>query len=95
MKTVSIQNVHEHFDELAHEVEQGARVTVMRDGKPLLDLVPHVEQPQAGESKGGIDWVAGQAYLRPIGVTDPFPYIADDFDDPLPEEFLITPLPVR
>lgn len=95
MKTVSIRDVHERFDELAQEVEQGATVTVMRDGKPLLDLVPHVEKPQAGERKGGIDWEAGQAYLRSIGVTDPFPYIADDFDDPLPEDFLITPLPFR
>jgi hypothetical protein len=27
-------------------------------------------------------------------VKDPVPYIADDFDDPLPEDFLIRPLPL-
>ena len=40
-----------------------------------------------------LDMEAGQRYLDSIGVKDPFPYIADDFDDPLPEDFLLRPLP--
>jgi antitoxin (DNA-binding transcriptional repressor) of toxin-antitoxin stability system len=61
-------------------------VTVTRDGKPVFDIVPH-------KKKGGLDLEAGQAYLRAKGITNPVPYIADDFDDPLPEDFLLRPLP--
>lgn len=91
MKTVSIRDMQERFDELVHEVEQGETVTVTRDGKPVFDLVPS-ESVAAGK-KGGLNFEAGQAYLRSIGVTNPVPYIADDFDDPLPEDFLLKPLP--
>lgn len=90
MKTVSIREAQDRFDELARDVEHGETVTVTRDGKPVFDIVP---REGARQKKGGIDWEAGQAYLRSIGVTDPFPYIADDFDDPLPEDFLLRPLP--
>jgi hypothetical protein len=34
-----------------------------------------------------------QAHLRSIGVENAVPYIAKDFDDPLPEDFLLRPLP--
>lgn len=90
MKTVSLREAQDRLDELAQDVEQGETVTVTRDGKPVFDIVPHQESP---EKKGGIDWEAGQAYLRSKGIINPVPYIAVDFDDPLPEDFLITPLP--
>lgn len=92
MKTVSIREAQDRLDELAHDVEQGEIVTVTRNGKPVLDLVPH-QEPE--KKKGGINWEAGQAYLRARGITNPVPYIADDFDDPLPEDFLIRPLPEK
>ncbi|MBP2558308.1 hypothetical protein J2857_001059 [Neorhizobium galegae] len=56
----------------------------------MFDLVPHTELPK---KKGGIDLDAIQAHLRARGITNPVPYIADDFDDPLPEDFLLRPLP--
>jgi prevent-host-death family protein len=90
MKTVSIREMRENLDELARDVERGETVTVTRDGKPVFDLVPRNE-PLA--KTGGLDLEAGQAYLRSIGVTNPVPYIADDFDDPLSEDFLLRPLP--
>lgn len=47
-----------------------------------------------GEAKKRrIDWEAGQAYLRSKGIENAVPYIAEDFDDPLPEDFLLRPLP--
>ncbi len=92
MKTMSIREVQDRFEELAHDVEQGETVTVTRDGRPVFDIVPR-SMERASQKKGGIDWEAGQAYLRSIGVTDAVPYIADDFDDPLPEDFLLRPLP--
>jgi len=91
MKTVSIREAQDRLDELAQDVEQGETVIVTRDGKPVFDIVPHGE-PQK-KKKGGIDLEAGQAYLRARGITNPVPYIAEDFDDPLPEDFLLRPLP--
>jgi len=93
MKTVSIREAQDRLDELAQDVEQGEIVTVTRNGKPVFDLVPHSEPEK--KKKGGINWEAGQAYLRARGINDPVPYIADDFDDPLPEDFLIRPFPEK
>jgi prevent-host-death family protein len=95
MKTVSLQEATRDLEMLARAVEQGEVVTVTRDGKPVLDLVPHAGAVEAEEKpkKGGIDWEAMQAHLRSIGVENAVPYIADDFDDPLPEDFLLRPLP--
>jgi hypothetical protein len=53
----------------------------------VADLVPHKKK------KRGLDWEAGQRFLRERGVTQFFSDVAPDFDDPLPEDFLITPLP--
>ncbi|MEN3148311.1 type II toxin-antitoxin system prevent-host-death family antitoxin [Neorhizobium sp. IRAMC:178] len=86
MKTVSLREAQDRLDELAQDVEQGETVTVTRDGKPVFDLVPHTE-------RGGYDPEAGEAYLRSKGIVRKKGFIADDFDDPLPEDFLLRPLP--
>jgi prevent-host-death family protein len=91
MKTVSIRDMQERFDELVHAVEQGETLVVTRDGQAKFDLVPR--EDAAAQKKGGIDLDALHASLRALGVKDPFPYVADDFDDPLPEDFLLRPLP--
>jgi prevent-host-death family protein len=95
MTTVSISEIRKRLTELARRVEQGETIVVTRNGKPVLDLVPHknVLDPVSHRKKGGIDLEAGWAYLRSLGIENPFPYIADDFDEPLPEDFLIRPLP--
>ena len=90
MTFVSIKDAQLRLAELARRVEQGETIVVTQDGKPVLDLVKH-EKGHA--EKGGIDYEAGRAYLDSLGVTDPFPYVADDFDEPLPEDFLLRPLP--
>jgi prevent-host-death family protein len=86
MHTVSIRDAKNRLTELARLVQAGERITVTRHGKPAFDLVPH--QPR----KGGIDLAAGDAYLRSIGKKRVKGWIAPDFDDPLPEDFLITPI---
>lgn len=86
MPTVSMKQAKDQLTALARLVEKGETVTVTRNGKPILDLVPY-------RKKGGVNLAAGQAYLRERGITNPFPYIADDFDEPLPEDFLLRPLP--
>lgn len=86
MKTVSIRDAKNRLTELAREVERGATIVVTRNGRPVFDLVPH-------RKRGGLDFVAGEAYLRSKGITNPAPFIADDFDAPLPEDVLLHPLP--
>jgi antitoxin (DNA-binding transcriptional repressor) of toxin-antitoxin stability system len=86
MTTVSLDEAETRLKELARLVENGETVVLTRDGKPVLDLVPHPR-------KGGLDWEAGKAFLRERGIDKVFPYVAPDFDDPLPEDFLLRPLP--
>lgn len=86
MKTVSIRDAKNRLTELAREVERGATIVVTRNGRPVFDLVPH-------RKRGGLDFAAGEAYLRSKGITNPAPFIADDFDAPLPEDVLLHPLP--
>lgn len=57
-----------------------------RNGRPVFDLVPH-------QKRGGLNLEAGEAYLRSKGIKRTEMYIADDFDDPLPKDFLLKPLP--
>ena len=84
MKTLSIRDAKNRLTELAREVERGETITVTRNGRPVFDLVPHT-------IRGGINLAAGEAYLKSKGITDPVPFIADDFDAPLPEDFLLRP----
>lgn len=84
--TVSMKEAKNRLTELARRVEAGERVTITRNGKPVLDLVPHAV-------KGGINWEALEAYKREHGVDRVVDWVAEDFDDPLPEDFLLRPLP--
>ncbi len=84
--TVSMKEAKNRLTELARRVEAGERVTITRNGQPVLDLVSHVK-------KGGLDLEAGRRYLRSLGGDSFFSYVAPDFDDPLPEDFLLQPLP--
>jgi antitoxin (DNA-binding transcriptional repressor) of toxin-antitoxin stability system len=71
--------------ELARRVEAGETVTITRNGKPVLDLVAH--------RKGGLNFEAGRKFLHARGVKSFFGPIPADFNDPLPEDFLLRPLP--
>jgi prevent-host-death family protein len=86
MKTVSIKEAKNRFSELGRKAEKGETITVTRNGKPAFDLVPH-------KTGGGTNWDAGEAFLKKHGVDRIASWISPDFDDPLPEDFLITPLP--
>ncbi len=86
MAAVSIKEARNKLTALARRVEKGETIVVTRNGKPVFDLVPH-------RGKGGFDFEAGRRYLRECGIKQSKPYIADDFDEPLPEDFLLRPLP--
>jgi antitoxin (DNA-binding transcriptional repressor) of toxin-antitoxin stability system len=84
-KLVAIEDAAD-LDTLAREVEAGETVVLTRSGKPVLDLVPH-------KRKGGLDWEAGRRFKEEQGIKEFFTYVAPDFDDALPEDFLLRPLP--
>ncbi|HEY4941530.1 MAG TPA: type II toxin-antitoxin system prevent-host-death family antitoxin [Rhizomicrobium sp.] len=86
MGTVSVKDGKNRFSELVRAAEGGEKITVTRNGEPVCEIVPY-------KKKGGTNWEAGEKFLRERGITKLFSYIAPDFDDPLPEDFLITPLP--
>lgn len=86
MTTVSIRDAKNRLTELARRVEQGETVVVTRNGRPVLDLVPH-------RPRGGLDLAAGERFKAKHGIRDIVPFIPSDFDDPLPEDFLLRPLP--
>ena len=83
------KDAKDSFDELLRKAENGETTTITRnDGEPIADLVP-----RPPKKKGGTDWEAGYRYMREHGIDKFFGEPAPDFDDPLPEDFLITPLP--
>jgi antitoxin (DNA-binding transcriptional repressor) of toxin-antitoxin stability system len=87
MKTVSIKNGKDHFPELVRKAESGETITNTRNGTPVAEMTAVKKKRYA------IDWDAGERYLREHGIKRKKGWIAPDFDDPLPEDFLITPLP--
>lgn len=86
MKTVSIRDAKNRLTELAREVEEGETITVTRNGKPVFDLVPHRKHK-------GLRWAAIDEFKRKYKLRTIVGPIPEDFDDPLPEDFLIRPLP--
>lgn len=85
MRRVSIKEAKNRLTALARRVEQGETIVVTRNGKPILDLVPHRE-------KNGLNLEAIAEFKRKHGVRSIVTYVADDFDAPLPEDFLLQPL---
>jgi prevent-host-death family protein len=83
--TFSIKEARDRLTELARRVENGETIHVTRHGAPAFDMVP--------TKKKGANLEAGRQYLRSKGIEKLFTYVADDFDDPLPEDFLLRPLP--
>jgi prevent-host-death family protein len=86
VKHVSIKEAKDRLPALAREAEAGERIVITRNGKPVAELGPH-------RKSGGIDWEGLRRYKEEHGLPQIVAEIPDDFDDPLPEDFLIRPLP--
>lgn len=84
---ISIKEAKNRLSELIRLAEAGETVIITRDGKPVADLTVHKEK------KRGLDLEALREYKRKHGIGRVVEYIAPDFDDPLPEDFLIRPFP--
>ena len=86
MKTISIREAKNRLTELAREVERGETFVVTRNGSPVFELTPH-------RPRRGLRLEAIEEFKRKRGIETLVIFIADDFDDPLPEDFLLRPLP--
>jgi prevent-host-death family protein len=86
MRTVSIKEAKNRLTALARRVEKGETFVVTRNGKPIFDLVPH-------RGKSGLRLEAIAAFKRKHGIRTIVTRMADDFDAPLGEDFLLRPLP--
>jgi prevent-host-death family protein len=86
MTTVSMKEAKNRFTELARLAEQGETIVVTRNGEPVIELVRH-------RKKGGLNLEALAECKRKHGIDRIVEYVSDDFDDPLPEDFLLRPLP--
>jgi prevent-host-death family protein len=85
MHTVSIKQAKARFTALARRVENGETVVVTRNGKPVFEMVPR-------RLKHGLDFEALAAFKREHGIGAVFTHVAEDFDAPLPEDFLLRQL---
>ena len=83
---VPIKEAKNRLSELVRAIEGGELVVITRNGKPVADLVPH-------ERKGGIDFEALERWKKERGISTIFGPVPPGFDDPLPEDFLLRPLP--
>ena len=72
MRTVNIHAAKTHLSRLLNEVAAGEEIVIAKAGKPVARLVPF--EPRREPRRPGL--MKGK--IR----------IADDFDDPLPEEIM-------
>jgi antitoxin (DNA-binding transcriptional repressor) of toxin-antitoxin stability system len=82
---ISVKDAKNQLSELLHRVEAGEKVILTRHGRPVVEMRPHEQK------RGGIDFGALEAIKKELGVERLVTHISPDFDDPLPEDFLITP----
>ncbi|HWA91901.1 MAG TPA: type II toxin-antitoxin system prevent-host-death family antitoxin [Rhizomicrobium sp.] len=87
-RVVKFEDVKDRLNELVRKAEAGETTTITRDGKPVASIVPIRTKP-----KGGTDWEAGYRFMEEHGIDFAVGELPPDWDDPLPEDFLITPLP--
>jgi prevent-host-death family protein len=85
MPTVSIKEAKDRLTALARRVEKGETFVVTRNGKPIFELVPL-------RQKTGLRLEAIATFKRRHAIRAVVTRLADDFDAPLPEDFLLRPL---
>lgn len=87
-KQVPVKVAKATLTALLHAVEAGETIVITRHGKPIADLVPHVETKREGSLLDRVE-----AWHKENGTDLSKGWIAPDFDDPLPEDFLYSPWP--
>ena len=89
VRQVPVKEAKAKLTELLRAAEAGERIVLTRHGKPVADLVPHglvtEEKPMSV-----LERVEAWHKANPgpdIG------WVSPDFDEPLPEDFLLQPFP--
>jgi antitoxin (DNA-binding transcriptional repressor) of toxin-antitoxin stability system len=85
MKHVPIKEAGRQLEQLVAQLRAGEQIVLTEDGEPVAELRMRTKEG------GGLNWDALEQWKRELGVDRLVTYIAKDFDDPLPEDFLITP----
>jgi prevent-host-death family protein len=84
---INAKEAKNRFSELLTRAESGETVIVTRFGKPIASLTPYLSP------KKGLNFAAMREYKKARGIERMVDFIPADFDDPLPEDFLIKPIP--
>jgi prevent-host-death family protein len=82
---VSIKEAKNRLSELVRFIEAGERVVLTRRGEAVAEIGPPAPR------RGGANFEALRKWKQERGIEQIVTYVAPDFDDPLPEDFLITP----
>lgn len=85
MKHVSIKEAKDRLPALTRRAEAGERIVITRNGKAVAELGPL-------SRKRGLDFEALDRWKKERGIDRVFGEVPPDFDDALPEDFLITPI---
>ena len=88
-KHVPVKEAKAKLTELLRIAESGERIVLTRNGKPVADLVPH-EATTEEDKMSILDRVQAWHASNPSSAIG---WVSDDFDDPLPEDFLLQPFP--
>ena len=75
MRTVNIHAAKTHLSRLVDEVAAGEEIVIAKAGKPLARLVPFTSGPEHGSRR----------LPRTPGLMKGKLWIAEDFDEPLPD----------
>jgi antitoxin (DNA-binding transcriptional repressor) of toxin-antitoxin stability system len=84
---VSIKEFKNRVSAFGRMAAGGERIIVTNRGEPQFEVNP--VKPE----KKGFDYEALRKWKEAKGYTNLVGWVAPDFDDPLPEDFLITPQP--
>ena len=85
MKRVSVKEAKDRLPALARDAEGGERIVITRNGRPVVDLVPH-------RHGTAIKWGTIRKFREERGIERIFGEMSSDFDDPLSEDVLLRPL---
>jgi prevent-host-death family protein len=88
-REVPVKEAKAKLTELLRAAEAGERIVLTRHGKPVADLVPH----QAVKEEKPLSVLERVAAWHAANPTPDIGWVSDDFDDQLPEDFLLQPFP--
>jgi prevent-host-death family protein len=89
-REVPVKEAKAKLTELLRAAEAGERIVLTRHGKPVADLVPH----GAGKAEEKPMSVLERVHaLNKANPAPDFGWVSPDFDEQLPEDFLLQPFP--